>query len=107
MLSQKWYHVSMIRTQIQLTPEDYKALKQAAREEGRSMADCIREGIRLFLGRRLARGGDLGAVAGKYRPLPMDDLKPHDRQLADVIRQSKSADVDPAPRAELSVESGV
>lgn len=72
----------MIRTQIQLPEAEYQQLRAVAARNRRSMADCIREGIRLFLRRCQAEEKDLDEIAGKFKPLPLDDLKPHDRWLA-------------------------
>ena len=72
----------MIRTQIQLPEQEYERLREVAAREHRSMADCIREGIRLFLRRFRFDSGDLDAVAGKFSPQPLGDLKPHDRWMA-------------------------
>ena len=74
----------MTRTQIQLSEECYRALRQEAARRKRSMADCIREGIALFLQRAGAEPDELMAVAGKFRPLPPGDLKPHDQWWADA-----------------------
>jgi hypothetical protein len=75
----------MIRTQIQLSEESYAALQRAAARADRSMADCIREGIALFLQRARASESGLMSVAGRFRPLPGGDLKPHDQWWADAV----------------------
>jgi Arc/MetJ-type ribon-helix-helix transcriptional regulator len=80
----------MIRTQIQLPEHEYEELRQAAARERRSMADCIREGIRWFLGRRRGADEELAAIAGKFRPLPLDDLKPHDRWHVEGIEATET-----------------
>jgi hypothetical protein len=75
----------MVRTQIQLSREDYDRLREVASREGRSMADCIREGIALFLRRaRVSGGGDLSDVP-VFRSRAMDDLKDHDRGWAEAV----------------------
>lgn len=79
----------MIRTQIQLPEEEYEELRKLAAQERRSMADCIREGIRMFLRSKRQRASSLADIAGAYRPRSVDDLKEHDRQLADAIAESK------------------
>jgi len=79
----------MIRTQIQLPEAEYEELRAIAARDRRSMADCIREGIRWFLGKKRRKSSPLADVAGKFRPLSPSDLKDHDRWLADAISRSK------------------
>jgi Arc/MetJ-type ribon-helix-helix transcriptional regulator len=79
----------MRRTQIQLPEAEYQELREAASRFRRSMADCIREGIRLFLGRSRSAEIDLESIAGKFRPLRTSGLKLHDRRLAEAILNSK------------------
>lgn len=79
----------MKRTQIQVPEGDYAELERRAAGLGRSVADCIREGIHLFLERNKSGGVDLHRIAGKFRPGPLDDLKAHDRWLAQSIEQRK------------------
>ena len=74
----------MTRTQIQLPEECYRMLQREAARQKRSIADCIREGIALFLQRADASADEVMAVAGKFRPLPRGDLKPHDQCWADA-----------------------
>ena len=69
----------MIRTQIQLPESDYERLREAARRQGRSMADCIREGIDLYLAGAGQRKTDLASLAGRFHPRDASDLKPHDQ----------------------------
>ena len=80
----------MIRTQIQLPEAEYRELQEIAASERRSIADCIREGIRWFLSRSRAQRDDLEEIAGKFRPLPVEDLKPHDRWIAEAVLESRS-----------------
>jgi hypothetical protein len=68
-----------------LPEPEYEALKQAAHRMHRSMANCVREAITLYLGRPDNAAADFAAVAGKFRPIPTGDLKPHDRRLAESI----------------------
>ena len=77
----------MIKTQVQLEEWQYQAAKKAGVATSRSMSDIIREGLSLVLP-RLGQGGQkpLAAVAGKYRTLPLQDLKDHDRGWAESIR---------------------
>ena len=74
----------MMRTQIQLPEECYRTLQQEAARQKRSVAACIREGIALFLQRADASTDELMAVAGRFRPLPPGDVKPHDQWWADA-----------------------
>ncbi len=41
--------MEMIRTQIQLTDEQYRALRELARDSSVSMAEIIRESVELYL----------------------------------------------------------
>ena len=79
----------MVRTQIQLSEEDYEKLRRVAARERRSIADCIREGIRWFLQRAASKGDELASIAGTSLPLDADDVKLHDRWHADAIAESK------------------
>mgnify|MGYP003585467971 CR=1 FL=1 len=75
----------MIRTQIQLPEKEYEALKEMAYQSHRSMADCVREAVAVYIaGSRLA-ATDFASVAGKFKPLPTDDLKEHDRHLSEIL----------------------
>lgn len=69
----------MIRTQIQLPEDEFARLREAARRQHRSMADCIREGIGMYLTAAAAASADLSGLAGRFQPQSTDDLKPHDR----------------------------
>ncbi len=75
----------MIRTQIQLPEPEYDELRTIAGRDRRSIADCIREGIRLFLRARRRASPGVDEIAGKFRPVDPSDLKDHDRWLADSI----------------------
>lgn len=79
----------MKRTQIQVPEGDYAELERQAAEKGRSVADCIREGIHLFLERQKAFEVDLADIAGKFRPGPAADLKAHDRWFTDSIQRPR------------------
>ena len=81
----------MIRTQIQLPREEYEKLRKVAARLRKSMAACIRDGIQLFLRHSQASEADLTDLAGKFRPLRMKDLKPHDRWRAEAALGLKSA----------------
>jgi hypothetical protein len=82
----------MIRTQIQLEERDYEELRTMASEARRSIADCIREGIQLFLRTRRLKASVIDEIAGKFRPLPPADLKDHDRWFADAVEASRKSE---------------
>ncbi len=88
----------MIRNQIQLPEREYEELRKVAARQRRSMADCIREGIRLFLGRNQTAGADFDDIAGKFRPVSTKELKPHDQWVAEAIVESKSGNQEPGDK---------
>jgi hypothetical protein len=80
----------MVRTQIQLTEGQASTLKRLARQQGRPVAELIRQGVDLVL----AAAGELPldqqyeralAVAGKYRSGDVDLGRSHDRYLAEAF----------------------
>jgi hypothetical protein len=77
----------MIRTQIQLPEDESRRLREVAARQHRSVADCIREGIGLFLTKAETRQQGFADVAGQFRPQPPDDLKPHDHWWGDSQRR--------------------
>jgi hypothetical protein len=79
----------MIRTQIQLPEAEYDRLRAVAQRQGRSMADCIREGIGLYLASTRSVGSDILSLAGRFAPQPAADLKPHDAAWIDEIHQTR------------------
>lgn len=68
----------MVRTQIQLSEDRYKQIREVAVRQGRSMADCIREGIDLFLSGSRRKAEDLSDVAGRFKAISPKGLKDHD-----------------------------
>lgn len=84
--------MSMIRTQIQLTEEQARVLRDQAAAQGRSMADLIRESVDRYLASPPRRDPDALrqlalAVVGKYRSNLGDLARNHDRYLAeDLVR---------------------
>ncbi len=77
----------MIRTQIQLTEEQYRSLKQLAARRGESLAELIRQGVENLVkedDQREKRRRAL-AVIGKF-PGPADLSTSHDRYLAEDYR---------------------
>ena len=74
-------------TQIYLTPEQHRALQEAARAAGRSMADLIRELIDHHIVRVGPPPTDLSDLAGALRTgRPTDVAAERDRMLADAVR---------------------
>ena len=73
----------MIRTQIQLTERQARALRQLATSEGLSMAELIRRAVDRVLaepGDEMRRGRALAAV-GKFRSGRGDVARRHDEYL--------------------------
>lgn len=80
----------MIRTQVQLTDRQLKALRDASSATGRSVADLIREGVDRYLAERTEVSREeriqraIG-VAGKFSSGLSDVSAKHDRHLADAF----------------------
>ncbi len=79
----------MIRTQVQLTEKQARALRDMAAEEGRSVADLIRELVDgLLRARAPVDRGEIRrraiAAAGRFRSGQGDISEEHDRHLADA-----------------------
>lgn len=77
---------SFVRTQIQLTKEQARALKVRARSEERSMADLVRESVTEYLARRPARDRRIlldhaRALTGRFHSGYSDVAENHDRHL--------------------------
>ena len=81
----------MIRTQIQLTEHQLKALRRLAASEGRSLADLIRQSVELYL----AQGGrdakqlrieQARKAAGKFASSSRDASTKHDKYLSEAYR---------------------
>ena len=77
---------SYVRTQVQLTEEQARALKVRARNEERSMADLVRESVSEYLARRPARNrSDLlqraNDLTGRFHSGSTDIAINHDRYL--------------------------
>ena len=80
----------MIRTQIQLTEEQARALRTRARLEERPMAELVRESVAEYLARRPApdvrelarRARDL---EGRFRSGCPDLAEDHDRHLDEAF----------------------
>ena len=80
----------MVRTQIQLTEEQSKALKRLASARHLPMAELIRQGVDAVL--RSTAALDAGerrkramAIAGRFRSGKRDISREHDRHLAEAF----------------------
>lgn len=78
----------MVRTQVQLSEEQLKKLRQLAAEDGRSIAELVRLGVELYLASR--RQPDRTAVreramraVGGFRSGQQDVGVHHDKYLAE------------------------
>ena len=80
----------MIRTQVQLTEAQARALRTQARLEERSMADLVRESVSEYLARRhVVDRGEVArralALAGRYRSGRRDLAEDHDAHLDEAF----------------------
>ena len=80
----------MIRTQVQLTETQARALRTQARLEDRSMADLVRESVSEYLARRhVVDRGEVArralALAGRYRSGCRDLAEDHDAHLDEAF----------------------
>jgi hypothetical protein len=88
--------VGMIRTQVQLTESQMKALRQASAETGKSVAELIRQGVDQFLAAR----NDLSdeerieraiRVGSRFSSGLTDVSVNHDKYLAEAFAQTGSS----------------
>jgi len=80
----------MIRTQIQLTEKQAETLKEIAAEEGRSMADVIRESVEMYAAAKGVRNREQErqaalAVAGRFRSGAKDLGSRHDDHFTESL----------------------
>ena len=80
----------MVRTQVQLTEEQLGALRRISADKNRSVADLVREGVKLYLEaqRRPPREELVRralSVVGKFSSGRGDVSENHDRYLADAF----------------------
>ena len=89
MYAVKWYHDNMIRTQIQLDPDQYERLKELAARQSKSLSQLVREGVDKLLAaqRNEAAWDRFLAAAGSCRA--EDDVTDvstrHDAYLSDAF----------------------
>jgi len=79
----------MVRTQIQLTPQQAEILKSMAAHKGVSMAELIRQSVDQFVQRESAPSRDelvarAKAAVGKFRAGAAPVSANHDEYLADA-----------------------
>ena len=79
----------MVRTQIQLTEAQARAVKRAAMEEGTSAAEVIRRAVEMMAGARSKvsaqeRVRRAFEIAGKFRSGKKDVSRKHDEYLAEA-----------------------
>jgi hypothetical protein len=82
----------MIRTQIQLEASQYQQLRKIGSAESKGLAEQVREAVGLYLSKRRTNLPALDELTLGFQPLPAEssnELKPHDRWLADAILDSK------------------
>ena len=79
----------MIRTQVQLTERQMKALRQMSGASGKSIADLVRQGVDRLLASQPALSQEeriqrAMRVAGRFRSGASDVSAHHDRYLAEA-----------------------
>jgi len=80
----------MIRTQVQLTDRQLKALRQASAATGKSVAELIRQGVDQFLGGQSQLGSEERVerairAAGRFSSGMSDVSTRHDKHLAEAF----------------------
>lgn len=80
----------MVRTQIQLTEEQARLLKQRAAQHGVSMAQIVREAVQDYLDRAagvdsVERKRRAWAAAGQFHSGREDIAEDHDRYLSEAF----------------------
>jgi hypothetical protein len=82
----------MVRTQIQLTPDQYDALRRLSSETGRSLADLVRQGVDTFLSGQGGKSREERVeralrLTGRFSSGTPDGSRNHDRHLAEAFRK--------------------
>ena len=82
---------TMVRTQIQLTEHQLKSLRQLSAATRRSVADLVRQGIKLYLAseQRASREQLIERAlraTGRFSSGSADGSRDHDRHLAEALR---------------------
>ena len=78
----------MVRTQVQFTEEQYRALKEEAHQMKLSLSEAVRGAVELWLSRReraLRVQRSLASI-GRFRSGRSDISERHDSYLADAYR---------------------
>jgi hypothetical protein len=83
----------MIRTQIQLTDVQYRALKEEAHRQKISLSEAVRGAVELWLARRERSRRARRSIAslGRFRSGRSDVAERHDAYLAEAYRDGGSA----------------
>lgn len=82
----------MVRTQVQLTESQMKALRETSAATGKSVAELIRQGVDRFLAARFEptreeRIERAIRVAGRFRGGASDVSVNHDKYLAEAFKK--------------------
>jgi Arc/MetJ-type ribon-helix-helix transcriptional regulator len=82
----------MVKTQVQLPEEDLRELRRIAAEEGVSVSELVRRGVKQVLEARLKPSREelwerALRVAGKYRSGKHDVARRHDHYLAEAYEE--------------------
>ena len=80
----------MVRTQIQLTDEQWKTLRKMAAERNLSLAELVRQGVNILLRSyglvsREERWERALAAVGRFRSGRKDLSRKHDEHLAEAL----------------------
>jgi Arc/MetJ-type ribon-helix-helix transcriptional regulator len=82
----------MVRTQVQLTEHQVRALRQLAVQKKRSLADLVRESVELFLAQESQPDKALRVqralqAAGRFSSGEASGSSEHDRHLSEAYRE--------------------